>query len=103
MVTMAFLAEMRQRMRIVDTGFDSELRALVEAARDDLRLAGVSKKAANDERDDLITAAIVTYVKSEFGLDTAEAEKYRQSYEMKRNKLAMSSRHTGGGGKRGCT
>jgi hypothetical protein len=104
MVTMAFLAEIRQRMRITDKDFDGELKDLIEAARAELQLAGIAAKQANNERDMLITAAIVTYVKSEFGLDVAEAEKYRAAFETKRQKLAMASKYLGGkGGRGGCT
>jgi len=101
MVTMAFLAEMRQRLRIVDRDFDGELRDLIEAAREELQLAGISRKSANNERDAMITSAIATYIKAEFGLDAKEQPDYRESFEMKRKKLAMSGKYLEGGGKRG--
>jgi hypothetical protein len=103
MVTLVFLTEIRQRMRITDKDFDGELRALIEAAREELQLAGVERKRTNDERDALVTAAIVTYVKSEFGLDIQEAAKYREAFEEKRKKLALSGKYLGRKGGGGCT
>jgi len=93
MVTLAFVAKMRERIRIEDDVFDSELRDLVEAAREELCLAGISRVRANDEQDALVTAAIVTYLKAEFGLDIKESQAYRDAFEMKRRKLALSSKY----------
>jgi hypothetical protein len=47
---MAFLAEMRQRLRIEDRDFDGELRSLIEAVRAELRLAGIRPAKAKREK-----------------------------------------------------
>ena len=92
MVTLAFLSELRQRMRIEGSEFDSELKALIEAARAELRRAGIRRSCVNEEQDALITEAIVTYVKAEFGLTEAkERQGYSDAFESKCRKLALSS------------
>jgi len=92
MVTLAFLAEIRGEMRIEGNEFDRELVSKIEAARGELREIGIRRSCVNNERNPLITAAIVTYVKAEFGLglDAKDRADYREAFEMKRYKLSMS-------------
>jgi lipopolysaccharide/colanic/teichoic acid biosynthesis glycosyltransferase len=101
MVTLAFLSGVRKRLRVEGNEFDPELKSLIEAARGELRLIGIRSSRVNDEQDELITEAIVTYVKAEFGLDVKEQSNYREAFKMKCGKLAMSTeyleRKQGGG------
>ena len=88
-----YLASVRHSVRLSSTVHDGELTDLINAARADLVLGGVLESKAADETDPLILQAISTYVKAEFGLDNADAEKYRNSYEMLKRHLQLSSEY----------
>ncbi len=83
----------RQYLRISHTHFDAEITDLIGAAQADLLLGGIKASKVNDESDALIKRAIVCYVKAEFGLDNADAEKYRESYNMLKRHLMLSSEY----------
>ena len=58
-----------------------------------LQLEGIRRDKVCDEDDPLIKRAISAYVKAEFGLDNADAPKYRESYEMLKRKLTLSDEY----------
>lgn len=80
------LQDVKSSVRIINNKFDVELLDLIEAAKTDLRIAGVTK---NDEDDPLIKRAIVLYCKANFGLDNKDSEKYQNSYENLKEKLSL--------------
>ena len=92
-VSSEYVATIRLRLRNSSNALDSEITDLINAARADLVLGGVLESKAADETDPLILQAISTYVKAEFGLDNADAEKYRNSYEMLKRHLQLSSEY----------
>ena len=80
------LQDVKSSVRIINNKFDVELLDLIEAAKADLRIAGVTK---NDEDDPLIKRAIILYCKANFGLDNKDSEKYQNSYENLKEKLSL--------------
>lgn len=84
----------RRYLRINHTHFDAEITDLIGAAQADLLLGGIKAAKVEDESDALIKRAIVCYVKAEFGLDNADADKYRNSYEMLKRHLQLSDEYT---------
>lgn len=90
-VSEQFVYRVRQYLRISHTQFDSEISDLISAAQADLVNAGVIPARVADETDPLIRRAVVTYVKAEFGLDNPDAEKYRDSYNMLKMHLMLST------------
>lgn len=88
-----FICNVRRYLRISHTHFDEEILDLIEAARADLLLGGIKSEKIEDENDALIKRAIICYVKAEFGLDNADAEKYRESYNMLKRHLMLSSEY----------
>ena len=80
------LQDVKSSVRIINNKFDVELLDLIEAAKTDLRIAGVIK---NDEYDPLIKRAINLYCKANFGLDNKDSEKYQNSYENLKEKLSL--------------
>lgn len=88
-----FVLSIRQSLRINHTHLDGEITDLIEAARADLLLGGILPDKVNDETDSLIKRAVVNYVKAEFGLDNADAGKYRESYNMLKRHLMLSSEY----------
>jgi uncharacterized phage protein (predicted DNA packaging) len=86
-----YLLSFRAALRINHHKFDDEISDLIAAARFDLCvLGGIKPEKVRDETDPLIKRAIDAYVKSEFGLDNGDAEKYRNSYEALKTHLMMS-------------
>ena len=90
-----YVYSIRRYLRINHTHFDAEITDLIGAARADLLLGGIKAEKVNDEGDALIKRAIVVYVKAEFGLDNADGEKYRESYNMLKRHLMLSSEYIG--------
>lgn len=88
-----FICNVCRYLRISHTHFDEEILDLIEAARADLLLGGIKSEKVEDENDALIKRAIICYVKAEFGLDNADAEKYRESYNMLKRHLMLSSEY----------
>lgn len=92
-ISKKLIYDVRRYLRINHTHLDAEITDLIGAARADLLLGGINAAKVNDESDALIKRAIVCYVKAEFGLDNADAEKYRNSYEMLKRHLQLSSEY----------
>ena len=92
-ISNSLVYSIRQCLRINHTRFDAEITDLIEAAKADLLLGGIKSSKVNDNSDALIKRAIICYVKAEFGLDNADAEKYRSSYDMLKRHLQLSSEY----------
>ena len=93
-ISTQFIKDIRDRLRIRHTRFDKEITDLIGEARADLLSGGIFADKVNDENDSLIRRAIVTYVKAEFGLDNADAEKYRAAYTNIKIHLMVSQDYT---------
>ncbi len=72
-----------------------EVMQLARSAQADLMLGGIKKSKVENFNDPLIHRAIILYVKSEFGLDNPDSEKYRDRYQTLKNHLMMSSEYIG--------
>lgn len=73
-----------------NTALDSEILDLIEAARHDLMLSGISSEKANDEMDPLIRRAVSTYVKANFGFDNPDVDRLQRSYDLLKIHLSLS-------------
>ncbi|MDM5439851.1 head-tail connector protein [Bacillus hominis] len=80
----------KKALRVSHNALDDEITDLIEAARYDLMLSGVSSKKANDDIDPLIKRAITTYCKAEFISDARESERFKTSYNMLKNHLTLA-------------
>lgn len=88
-------SSIKQALRLSTDVFDDEINDLIEAARQDLILSGVSETKANNDEDPLIKRAITIYVKVHFGWDNPDAERLQQSYDMLKMHLTLSQEYTG--------
>jgi len=90
---MAILDDVKVALRIAatNTAFDGEVGDLIDAATDDLALAGI---ISDDTTDPLIKRAIITYCKAHYGYDNPDAERFLQSYLMLKRHLALSVDYT---------
>lgn len=80
------LDNIKLALRIKSSVFDEEINDLILEAKADLNISGIVKI---EEDDTLIQRAIKTYCKANFGLDNKDSEKYQDSYESIKNKLAL--------------
>ncbi len=86
------LQRAKQALRISDSTdvFDDEITDLIEAARDDLALAGVVREKADSDTDSLIRRAVITYVKAHFGWDNPDADRLQLSYDSLKRHMLLS-------------
>lgn len=84
------LDDIKTALRITNTAFDIEISDLMDAARSDLILSGVTATKANDSTDALVKRAITIYVKANFGWANQDAEKLQVSYNLLKMHLTMS-------------
>jgi len=84
------LDDIKSSLRVSHNALDNDISDLIEEARHDLMLSGVSSKKANEDTDPLIKRAIKTYCKAEFTSDAREAERFKTSYNMLKNHLTLA-------------
>ena len=87
----------RLALRITTTDFDSELNQLINAAKVDLGIAGVSIPATTDGSIiDICNRAIITYCKLNFGeMDKTDMySKLKESYDEQKAQLSMATGYT---------
>lgn len=91
---MSLIDDIKPSLRIskMNLAFDIEVQDLIDAARQDLKLAGISsvKADAEDNIDPLIKRAITTYAKANFGYDNPDADRLKDSYESLKNHMSLS-------------
>lgn len=86
------LQKAKLALRIVTTDFDSEILDLISAAILDLGLAGVINE---DTADPLMTRAILTYVKMNFGeVEENVYQRLYSSYWVQKSQLQMATGYT---------
>lgn len=88
---MALLDDVKLALRISHNKLDSEITALIAAAREDMKRAGMTATAAADETSNLTTTAIKTFVLARMADNLAEAEGYQRSYEYQLDNLRKTA------------
>lgn len=84
------LETVKKALRITTSVLDSELSSLIASAQLDLGIAGV---ILPDELDALVTTAIITYCKMNFGLPE-DYDRLKRSYDEQKAQLVTSSGYT---------
>ncbi|MEX3713649.1 head-tail connector protein [Cytobacillus horneckiae] len=92
------LSIVKTSLRISHDLLDEEIKDLIEAARRDLILSGISSDKANEEEkiDPLIKRAIIIYCKANFGFNSGETDRvtsvnrYQESYNLLKNHLSLA-------------
>lgn len=87
---MAILDDVKLALRITTTAFDSELTNLINAAKIDLGIAGVSLPTTLDA---ICNMAIVTYCKCNFG-QPDDYDRLKASYDEQKAQLSMATGYT---------
>lgn len=84
------LTRVKTALRISTDAFDDEILGLIDAAVADLGIAGVSN---NDPSDPLISRAIITYCRANFGAPD-EYDRLKSSYDEQKSQLQMATGYT---------
>lgn len=81
------LANVKAAMRITVTAYDAEITSLINAAVLDLGIAGIT---VPDAIDALVTRAIITYCRCNFG-SPDDYDRLKAAYDEQKAQLQMSS------------
>lgn len=84
------LEKVKMALRIVTNSFDSELTDLIDAAKQDLGIAGV---IVPSELDAIVTRAIITFCKMSFGLPE-DYDRLKASYDEQKAQLSNATGYT---------
>lgn len=84
------LEKVKLALRIVTDKYDSELNDLIDAAKLDLGIAGVT---VPNTLDALVSKAIITYCKMSFGLPE-DWDRLKRSYDEQKAQLSNASGYT---------
>jgi hypothetical protein len=84
------LEKVKLALRITTDAFDSELNDLIDAAQMDLGIAGV---VVPDEIDAIVSRAITTYCKLNFG-EPDDYDRLKRSYDEQKAQLSMATVYT---------
>lgn len=87
---MALLNSAKLALRITTDAFDSEILDLIEAAKQDLAIAGVT---VVDPEDAIVKRAIITYIMAHFG-EPDEYDRIKASYDEQKAQLSMATGYT---------
>lgn len=87
------LDDIKKSLRISHDVLNDEISDLIEEARADLILSGVSSVIVEAEPnvDPLIKRAIKLYAKIDFEEDKDKSEKYQRSYDLLKQHLSLST------------
>lgn len=84
-------AKVKRTLRLMTTdAFDEDILDLIEAAKSDLGLAGVSN---TDVTDPLVIRAVETYCKLHFG-EPEDADRLKASYDEQKAQMSMATGYT---------
>jgi len=86
---LTMLEKVKMALRITTDTFDDELTDLIAAAQLDLHIAGVVPA----EIDELVTRAIITYCKCNFGIPE-DADRLKRSYDEQKAQLSNATNYT---------
>lgn len=87
---MAMLDKAKLSLRVCTDAFDDEILDLIAAAKLDLGIAGVSE---TEETDHLVSRAIVTYCRMNFG-QPDDYDRLKASYDEQKAQLSMATGYT---------
>lgn len=78
---MSLLPDIKTAVRVSNTATDSELQMWIDAALDDMRRVGIRDDLLDETSPaPLVKAAVVCYVKANYGYDVAERPQFSDSY-----------------------
>ena len=89
---LTLLQKCKNALGVTDSEYDDELSDLIDAAKADLGIAGVTKNTV--ETDPLIRRAIMTYVSMEFNIAAPEHQALVDRYNVQKAQLQSATGYT---------
>lgn len=86
---MPILTDVKTALRRSSNTFDNEISNLINSARLDMVISGITQAKADDDTDALIKQAIILYCKAEFGYDNQESERFKATYIKLKEHLSL--------------
>lgn len=80
-------------LRITTDAFNDELKRLIKAGQQDLGIAGV---VVPEKLDEIVSTAVITYVKMNFG-NPENYDRLKRSYDEQKAQLSMATGYTSWG------
>lgn len=90
------LEKVKMALRINTTALDNELENLIAAALLDLGIAGVLPSTLSEDADAIVTQAVITYCKMNFGLPE-DYDRLKRSYDEQKAQLTTATGYTNWG------
>lgn len=87
------LVNAKKAVMVSGDAYDSWLNSLIESAKLDLHIAGVEYAAV----DDLVSTAIITYVRMHFNATGQELDRLQRVYETQKAQLMNATGYTNWG------
>ena len=87
---MALIDNCKVALRVTTTSYDTEIQALIDAAKLDLGIAGVD---VPEGADALVNKAIMTYVKCGFG-SPSDYDRLKASYDEQKAQMMNATGYT---------
>nr|DAY35936.1 MAG TPA: head to tail adaptor [Caudoviricetes sp.] len=88
------LEKIKLSLRITTDAFDEELTMLANAAKTDLKVAGIKDGVFEMENlSPIVEHAIITYVRLNFG-QPSDYDRLKESYDEQKKQLGMSAEFT---------
>lgn len=84
------LEKVKLALRVVTSAFDEELTDMIAAARYDLGIAGV---VIPEEMNELVSRAIITYCKMNFGIPE-DYDRLKRSYDEQKAQMSNATGYT---------
>ncbi len=83
--------QIRNDLRINNQEYDDEIVSLIQTSIEDLKTSSVASSYFEEEKlRPMLETAVRTYCKANFGYDNPDAERLQNSYELQKQKLAIS-------------
>ena len=90
------LETVKKALRIVTDAFDDELNNLINAGLIDLGFGGAMEEVLTTDADPVVTQAVITYCKMNFGLPE-DYDRLKRSYDEQKAQLGMATGYTNWG------
>lgn len=87
------LETVKKALRIVTNAFDDELNNLISAGLIDLGFGGAMEEVLTTDADPVVTQAVITYCKMNFGLPE-DYDRLKRSYDEQKAQLGMATGYT---------
>lgn len=90
------LNKIKKALRIKTNDFDSELYGLIQSGLTDLGFGGAKDEVLVYDADPIVTQAVITYCKMNFGLPE-DYDRLKRSYDEQKAQLGTATNYTNWG------